>query len=139
MQCIRDTIIVISNKMSMVWTAVLSQDSHDTEQLESNEPRNDPKEGNTFLNQLACLCISCNCFSTSPEVFIQRACLRKSEALEIREMFVMGRKNYRITSILTNSTVSWRLKCLPLQWPELCEQWHYLFRPEQGKRWSKES
>lgn len=48
-------------------------------------------------------------------------------------MFVTGRKTYRITSILANLTVVWRLNYRPLQWPEICEQWHYLFRPEQRK------
>lgn len=48
-------------------------------------------------------------------------------------MFVTGRKTYRITSILANLTVVWRLNYRPLQWPEICEQWHFLFRPEQRK------
>jgi len=42
-------------------------------------------------DQLPSLCISYNCVSTSPEVFIQQGCLRETEILEIRvNVLVMG-------------------------------------------------
>lgn len=43
--------------------------------------RNKPKEGDTSLSQLVCLCISYNCVSPSPEVFIQGGCFRETRAL----------------------------------------------------------
>lgn len=76
----------------MVRRALLSQSPPDPNQLETSKSRNDPKEVDTSLNQLASLCISCNCASNFPEVFIQQACFRKPEVLEIRAKFVMRRK-----------------------------------------------
>ena len=82
---IRETIIIISNKtMSVVWRVLLSQSPHDPNQLESNKPINDPKERDTSISQLASLCISYNCVSTSSEVLTQQGCLRETEILKIR-------------------------------------------------------
>ena len=82
---------------------------------------------------MACSCISCNCVSTSPELFIQWSCSRKTEALKIREKFVTGRKNYRISSIVANPIASCRLDYPPSRWPEICELWHYLFSQSKEK------
>ena len=77
--------------------------------------RNKPKEGDTSLSQLICLCISYNCVFPPPEVFIQGGCFREIQSLEIRDMFAMGRKTYRTSSILANLTVSWSLNYPLLQ------------------------
>ena len=61
-------------------------------ELASNKLRNDLKEEDPSISQLECLPILCDCASTSPEVFIQGACSRETEALEIRENCVRGRK-----------------------------------------------
>lgn len=46
----------------MVWRKLLSQDPHDPHHLESKRSRNNPKERDNLLSQLACLCISsCDC------------------------------------------------------------------------------
>lgn len=97
--------------MPVVWRALLSQGPSESNQQEPNKLRNDPEEGDTSLSQLACLCVLCNCVSTSPELLIQQACFRKPVALEVRETFVMDRKNYKITSILAFS--SWLEVGLP--------------------------
>ena len=70
--------------MSVVWRVLLSQSPHDPNQLESNKPINDPKERDTSISQLASLCISYNCVSTSSEVLTQQGCLRETEILKIR-------------------------------------------------------
>lgn len=55
---------------------------------------------------------------TSPEVFFQWVFFQKTEALEMRENFAVGRTT-RITSIIANSTVGWKLGYPPLQWPKI--------------------
>lgn len=53
MQCIRETIAIISHKtMPMAWRVPLSQGPHHPNQLESKKARNDPIEGNTSLIQV---------------------------------------------------------------------------------------
>lgn len=73
-----------------------------------------------------------NCVSTSPEVFIQWVFSREMEAVEIWKKFVIGRKNYSITSIPVNHSKS-DIGLFSLQWPKTCEQWHYLSRSGQEK------
>ena len=60
MQYIEETIIISNTTMPMVWEVLLSQSPHDLNQVESNKSRNDPKEKDTSLSQLACLSILCN-------------------------------------------------------------------------------
>ena len=90
----------------MVWRALLSQHPHDSNQL-----------GFPVTVSL----LSKKCLSSYPE------------ALEIREKWVMSRKNYSTTSVIANPTVSWRLDALPLQWLEIHETWYCFLRPGQGK------
>lgn len=75
----------------MAWRTFLSQGPHDTNQQESNKSRNDPDKGDALSHGPLCVCILCNSVSSSLEVFSHQACVRKTEALEIREMFVMDR------------------------------------------------
>lgn len=71
---------------------------------------------------------------------LPQKCLSSQVVLQKTRPWKSGRNlswAEEITSITTKPMVAWRLNHSPWQWPKIHEQWHYHFRPHQGKRWPK--
>lgn len=69
-ETIMTIILTISRIIPRDWKALWRHGPHDPKQLKSSRSEEEPAEGVTFLNQVACSVTLCSWVSTSPKVLI---------------------------------------------------------------------